>query len=135
MLTRIVACCSLALMALVVTPAFTSARDSRVRASLITFPGLTVVCGHYLSGTYIVEHDDDKESRGEPCTTFYKRNVIGAAEAVVSFRCIPKRRLPADKTTIITRQSARPVQGTKIVELVEYQIGGETEAHGVPAVE
>lgn len=109
------------------------AAKNPVQASRITFLEPTRVCGHYLMGDYIVVHDDRKMERGEPCTTFYAaRPREAAAEAVVSFHCIPRQRAPVSQTTITTIPVGGVTTTTGTLELVEYQIAGDSEVHGVP---
>lgn len=123
-------------IALVLTAALAAGvTKSPVQASRITFPQLTRVCGYYLMGTYVVVHDDRKMSAGEPCTTFYRLHPGADAEAVVSFHCIPRQRPVAHQTTIVTAPTGGVTTTTRTVELIEYQIAGDSEAHGVPATE
>lgn len=103
-----------------------------VQASRITFTQVTRVCGHYLMGDYIVVHDDNKTAAGEPCTTFYRLRPGKAAVAEVSFHCIPKQRAPVAQTTITTIPTAGVTTATRSLELVDFQIAGDSEAHGVP---
>jgi hypothetical protein len=104
-----------------------------IQSSLVTFTEPTRVCGHFLWGSYIVVHDDAKMAAGGPCTTFYKTRAGQAAEPVVSFHCIPRPRELAAKTLITTVPTSGTTTATRTVDLVEYQIAGDTEAHGVPA--
>jgi hypothetical protein len=119
--------------ALIVTPTLARTAKPPVQASRITFAQVTRVCGHYLSGTYVVVHDDTKMARGEPCTTFYRLNSDTDAEAVVSFHCLPRQRDVVSSTTITTTPTPGTTTATRTVDLVEYQIAGDSEAHGVPA--
>ena len=104
---------------------------SPVQASRITFLEPTRVCGHFLMGDYVVVHDDLKMARGEPCTTFYqlKRD---KTEPVLSFHCIPRQRDVVAQTTIRIVPADGVTTMTRWRKLVEYQIGGDSEAHGVP---
>ena len=101
-----------------------------IQASRITFPQVTRVCDNYLLGDYVVVHDNQKMARGEPCTTFYRLRDHAAAEAVVSFHCIPRARATQSQTTVTRIPSQQG--GTTTWLLVEYQIAGDSEAHGVP---
>ena len=81
-----------------------------------------------VSGPVLIVHDDEKMARGEPCTTFYRFEPgSGPKEALVSFHCKPRRAEKVSNTTLTTT----PFDGG-ISRLVEYQLGGDTEAHGVP---
>ncbi|HMF98636.1 MAG TPA: hypothetical protein VKE96_30255 [Vicinamibacterales bacterium] len=103
-----------------------------VQASRITFTEVTRVCGHYLAGDYIVVHDDNKMAAGEPCTTFYRMRKGKPAVAEVSFRCSPKQRAPVAQTTIWTVPTVGVTSATQSLDLVEFQLAGDPEAHVVP---
>jgi len=103
-----------------------------VQASRVTFNGVTLVCGHYLMGDYIVVHDDNQMAAGEACTTFYRLRPGKAAVAEVLFHCIPRQRAPVAQTTITTVPTGGVSTTTHAVELLEFQIAGDSEAHGVP---
>lgn len=80
-----------------------------------------------ISGTVLIVHDDAKMARGEPCTTFYQFDPrFGRQQELVSFHCKPRR---ADKvsTTTLTTSDEPGVR-----RLLEYQLAGDSEAHGVP---
>jgi len=117
-----------------VTPTNPVAKAARapVQAARVTFAEPTRVCGHFLWGNYIVVHDDGKMAIGEPCTTFYRVRDGKQTEAAISFHCIPRQRHPVSQTTITTIPQQGPSTTTRFIELVEYQIAGDTEAHGVP---
>jgi len=106
-----------------------------MQASRIDFIQITRVCSQHLLGSYVVVHDADKMAAGEPCTTFYKLRAGKAAEEVVSFRCIPKHRTPVAKTTITVVPTGGITTTTSSVELIEFQLAGYSEAHGVPPFE
>ena len=79
-------------------------------------------------GPVLIVHDSDRMSRGEPCTTFYRfKPGAGQQEELVSFHCRP-RQAHTVETTTFTTVATEP--GSK--RLVEYQIAGDAEAHGVP---
>ena len=79
-------------------------------------------------GAVLIVHDSEKMARGEACTTFYRfKPGGGPQEELVSFHCQP-RRASAVETTTLTKVSTEP----GCARLIEYQIAGDTEAHGVP---
>jgi len=81
----------------------------------------------FVSGPVLIVHDDAKMARGEPCTTFYRFEPgVGPKEELVSFHCKPRRGHVAATTTLTTSKDLGPLR------LVEYQLGGDSEAHGVP---
>jgi hypothetical protein len=132
MLTRICACASLVAV-VTTTNSVALTADTPIHSARITLPQVTRVCGHYLSGDYIVVHDDGKMAAGEPCTTFYRlRPGHKAAEIVLSFYCIPRQRTVASETTITTTPTSVVTTATQTVDLLEFQIAGEAQAHGVP---
>jgi hypothetical protein len=97
--------------------------------ALINFADPTIVAGEVLMGQFLVVHDSQKMSRGEPCSTFYRFDKKrGPQEAIVSFHCRPVQREVCAKTTLTVRSD--PAFG--IAKLVEYQVAGDSEAHGVP---
>jgi hypothetical protein len=82
-----------------------------------------------ISGPVAVVHDSEKMARGEACTTFYRfKPGVGIQEQLVSFHCQPRDTKMATDTTFTTVSTDA---GCK--KLVEYQIAGTAEAHGVPA--
>jgi hypothetical protein len=79
-------------------------------------------------GPVLIVHDSNKMAHGEPCTTFYRfKPGVGPQEELVSFHCRPRQANLVETTTFTT---VALDQGCK--RLVEYQIGGDAEAHGVP---
>jgi hypothetical protein len=98
------------------------------RWSITNFVDTIMVDRTLLSGPVLIVHDEEKMARGEPCTTFYRFDpATGPKEALVSFHCKPHRAEPVSKATFRTSTT-----DTGIKRLVEYQLEGETEAHGVP---
>ena len=82
-----------------------------------------------VSGPVVVVHDSEKMARGEACTTFYRfKPGVGMQEELVSFHCQPRDTKMATETTFTLVNTD---SGCK--KLVEYQITGTAEAHGVPA--
>jgi hypothetical protein len=97
-------------------------------SSIINLLDPVLVKGEMVMGPVLIVHDDLKMAKGEPCTTFYRFDVkTGPQEALVSFHCVPVERRVVAETTLTTNSQ---VSGCK--RLVEYQLGGDSEAHGVP---
>jgi hypothetical protein len=74
-------------------------------------------------------HDEDKMTRGEPCTALYRVGTRARPlEEVVSFHCLPRERtvVPSFRMAV----SSNPALG--VDTLTEYQFGGDAEGHGVP---
>jgi hypothetical protein len=96
--------------------------------TIVNFRDPVRVNKDFVSGPVLIVHDDQKMARGEPCTTFYRFDKKGGPkEALVSFHCKPRRTDAAETTTLKT-VTIEP--GLK--QLVEYQIAGDSEAHGIP---
>ena len=80
------------------------------QSAMVRFERPTWVAGQMLIGTYVIVHDEDKMTRGEPCTAFY---CVGTSarplEEVVSFHYIPHERrvVPSFTTTV----SSNPAGG------------------------
>jgi hypothetical protein len=94
------------------------------QSSEVWFMRPVLVDGKILQGHYVIEHDNGRMARGEPCTHIYAFN--DRTTPVVTFDCAHLERDRALQTTatLVTR-------GTMEV-LTEFQFAGETEAHGVP---
>jgi hypothetical protein len=107
---------------------------SRVRApgqqsAIVRFEHPTRVGSQILIGNYVIVHDEDKMTRGEPCTALYHVGTqMFLLDEVVSFRCIPHERKIA--SSFVTTVSSNPALG--IDTLTEYQFAGNSEGHGVP---
>ena len=96
--------------------------------SIVNFVDPVYVLDKIVMGPVIIVHDSDKMARGEACTTFYRfKPGVGPKEELVSFHCRP-RQANLVETTTFTTVNTEP--GCK--RLVEYQIGGDAEAHGIP---
>jgi hypothetical protein len=96
---------------------------------MVRFEHPTRVAEQILIGTYVIVHDENNMTRGEPCTVLYR---VGGRtrplDEVVSFHCIPhERKVVLSFTTAV---SSNPAVG--IDTLTEYQFAGDSEGHGVP---
>ncbi len=112
---------------IVVCAAGTRASSTR-QWTIVNFVDPVQVKGELIMGAVMIVHDDVKMSKGEPCTTFYRFDrAKGPQEELVSFHCRPAQRT-AVTTTTFTIVSTDP--GCR--KLVEYQIAGDSEGHGVP---
>jgi len=78
-----------------------------------------------LQGHYVIEHDNDRMARGEPCTHIYAFD--DRTKPVVAFHCTHLERPRASQNTavLITKDDHKV--------MTEFQFAGETAAHGVPA--
>ena len=79
-----------------------------------------------LQGRYVIEHDNDRMARGEPCTYIYAFN--DRTKPVVTFHCTHIERGPASNNVVVLQSKA-----DNMAVMQEFQFAGETAAHGVPA--
>jgi hypothetical protein len=78
-----------------------------------------------LHGHYVIEHDNERMARGEPCTHIYAYN--DRTTPVVVFHCTHLEREKATSHQVVLQT------GIEFQKLQEFQFAGETAAHGVPA--
>jgi hypothetical protein len=76
-------------------------------------------------GKYVIEHDNDRQARGEPCTHIYAADDLKSP--VAGFHCVHLDRARADRDTVVLR-----TRGDGMRQLLEFQFGGETAGHGYP---
>ena len=81
-----------------------------------------------LQGRYVIEHDNDRMARGEPCTHIYAFN--DQTKPLVAFHCVHLERA-SGKTNTVVLESIGDGQHQK---LQAFQFAGETGAHGFPTV-
>jgi hypothetical protein len=99
------------------------------RSAVVRFLKPTIIAGSFVLGTVVIEHDDAKMAKGEPCTTVYHyKSEKERGEPIVSFMCVPHGR------PLATQFEATLVQTVSWPDrLMEFQIAGEREGHGVPS--
>lgn len=97
-----------------------------VQRAQVIFKRPVLVEGRMLLGRYIIEHDDARMARGEPCTYIY--DTTTRQRIVVTFYCTHLERPASDEAKVVVRYRGDPT----IQELVSFQFAGETAAHGVP---
>ena len=101
------------------------------QSAIVKFERPTWVVTEMLIGAYVIVHDNDMMTRGEPCTTLYRIGTRARPlEEVVAFHCIPHERTVARNFTI----AVDPNPALGMDTLIEYQFAGDSEAHGVPLV-
>jgi hypothetical protein len=99
------------------------------QSAIVRFEHPTRVGSQILIGNYVIVHDEEKMTRGQPCTTLYRVGTrMRLTDEVVSFRCIPHERKIGP--SFVTTVSSNPELG--IDTLTEYQFAGDSEGHGVP---
>jgi hypothetical protein len=99
-----------------------------VQATVVTFRDPVRVGDRVLMGRYVIEHDNDRMARGEPCTYIYEAG--DRRLPVVMFHCTHLTRPVSSTDTVVLRRTGTyPVQ-----ELREFQFAGESASHGVPVI-
>jgi hypothetical protein len=86
-----------------------------------TWVGKSILLGHY-----VIEHDNDRMARGEPCTHIYAYD--DRDTPVVTFHCTHLERDRAHQPTVALATMPDGFQ-----KLTEFQFAGESAAHGYPA--
>jgi hypothetical protein len=116
-----------AILALTTLPLQGAAGNSRKQMARVTFTVPVTVQGQVLKGDYLFVHDDAAMERGEACTYIYKGDSPLANKLVLSFHCTPGQR---EKASHFVTRTVETVPG--VVELREFQFGGDTETHVIP---
>jgi hypothetical protein len=97
------------------------------QATVVWFMQATKVGDQILQGRYVIEHDNDRMARGEPCTHIYAYNDL--KNPVVAFHCTHLEREASTDNTVLLHST-----GDGYKKFVEFQFAGETAAHGFPTV-
>jgi len=121
------ACCT-ANDAAVAVAALGLAAKPATQTLAVTFRDPVRVGHVILMGRHVIEHDDARMARGEPCTYIYDAN--DQRQPVVVFHCTHLERPEATSATVVLRSAS----DFPIKELKEFQFTGETASHGVPAI-
>ena len=79
-----------------------------------------------LQGRYVIEHDNDRMARGEPCTHLYAYN--NRVTPVATFHCTHLERDRASQNVVVLATTGDGSMQT----LLEFQFAGESAAHGYP---
>lgn len=95
------------------------------QATVVWFNQPVRVGDALLQGRYVIEHDNDRMARGEPCTHIYA--FADQKKPVVAFHCTHLDRPTSKDGAVVIISTA---DGFK--KFVEFQFAGETGAHGFP---
>jgi hypothetical protein len=98
----------------------------------VWFKRPTMVGRSVLQGRFIVEHDNDRMARGEPCTHIYAfddYNKGDTSKPYATFHCTHLERDRAQTNIVVLESMANGWQ-----RLVEFQFTGEAASHGYPTV-
>ena len=93
----------------------------------VWFKRPVVVAGSILLGRYVIEHDNDRLARGEPCTHIYAYD--DRTRPVATFHCTHLERDRRDQNVVVLYTTSDGVTQ----RLAEFQFAGETAAHGYPS--
>jgi hypothetical protein len=78
-----------------------------------------------LMGKHVIEHDTDRQARGEPCTHIYAAGDL--TTPVAAFHCTHLDRDSVEKNTVVLQSLPDGMQ-----KFLEFQFAGEHGAHGFP---
>lgn len=81
-----------------------------------------------LQGRYVIEHDNERMARGEPCTHIYAFE--DQKKPIVTFHCTHLERNRAKENIVVVVSTSDPA----IQRMTEFQFAGETASHGYPTV-
>jgi hypothetical protein len=96
------------------------------QAAEVWFQRPVLVGPAILLGRYVIEHDNDRMARGEPCTHIYAYD--DRTKPVAAFQCTHLERDRADQNKVVLYTTSDGVTQ----RLAEFQFAGETAAHGYP---
>ena len=94
----------------------------------VWFSRPTLIGRTIVQGRYVIEHDNDRMARGEPCTHLYAYD--DQQNPVAVFHCTHLERDRAPKNVVVVTDDA----ATGMKRLTEFQFAGETASHGYPSV-
>ncbi|HJU42730.1 MAG TPA: hypothetical protein VJ691_07935 [Vicinamibacterales bacterium] len=92
----------------------------------VWFKRPVIVGRSILQGRYVIEHDNDRMARGEPCTHIYAYD--NRDKPVAAFHCTHLERDRADQNLVVLYTTS----DGRMQRLAEFQFAGEAAAHGYP---
>jgi hypothetical protein len=92
----------------------------------VWFTRPTLIGRTIVQGRYVIEHDNDRMARGEPCTHIYAYQ--DQKNPVATFHCTHLERPRASQNLVVLTMA--PDGMMKV--LSEFQFAGETASHGYP---
>jgi hypothetical protein len=98
------------------------------QATEVWFQRPVLVGRAILQGRYVIEHDNDRMARGEPCTHLYAYD--DRSTPVATFHCTHLERDRASQNVVVLTT----VPDGNMQKLTEFQFAGENFAHGYPSV-
>ena len=97
----------------------------------VYFKRPTMVGRSVMQGRFVIEHDNDRMARGEPCTHIYAYDdyAKGKRNPYATFHCTHLERDRATSNLVVLESMADGWQ-----RLTEFQFAGESASHGYPTV-
>ncbi len=92
----------------------------------VFFQRPTLVGRTILQGRYVIQHDNDRMARGEPCTYIFSKQDL--TKPVATFHCVHIERDRAGQNVVVLATNS---DGWNKLE--EFQFAGESAAHGYPS--
>lgn len=93
----------------------------------VWFQRPVIVGDTILQGHYLIEHDNERMARGEPCTHIYAFR--DRRSPVATFHCTHLERERSAKNVVVVVNTS----DASMQKLTEFQFTGESFAHGYPA--
>jgi hypothetical protein len=97
------------------------------QATEVWFQRPVLVGRAILQGRYVIEHDNERMARGEPCTHLYAYN--DRVTPIATFHCTHLERDRASQNVVVLATTPDGMQ-----KLTEFQFAGESFSHGYPSV-
>ena len=98
----------------------------------VWFKRPTMIGRSVMQGRFVVEHDNERMARGEPCTHIYAYddyNKGDKSKPFATFHCTHLERGRATTNSVVLESLADGWQ-----RLTEFQFAGESASHGYPTV-
>jgi hypothetical protein len=93
---------------------------------VVWFKDPVLVGPNFLMGRYVIEHDTERQARGEPCTHLYPLN--DQRTPILAFHCTHLDAKKSDRDLVKLQR-----RGDGVLQLLSFQFAGEQAAHGYPA--
>ena len=123
----------LILMALIViimpSSASKGATEGLEERAVVEFTRTVKLKDVFLTGKYLIVHDDAKMAEGDACLYVYRQTPGEPDQLVVSFHCRPVERAKADVLKVVTSPISPSIT---VPEVREIQFAGAIKAHQIP---
>jgi hypothetical protein len=108
-----------------IVPGATHQHASPRQAAVVFFQRPVWVGSTVLMGKHVIEHDTDRQARGEPCTHIYAADDLKTP--VATFHCTHLDTEKSDKAMVVLQTTADGQQ-----KFLQFQFAGDEAAHGFP---